>query len=261
VESADISTELDGIQPLPRDSSPAARRSRLAGSDAPSAAARQSEIVAWKAAKLRKAPVLSSMHLMDDDLSLLTQAAARGDRQAVEALVERYLPELRAFVRLQAGALIRARESSSDLVQSVCREVLEHEERFQHPNEGAFKQWLFTTARRKIINRRDYYLAEKRDVLRDVPAEGAGESALFACYKTFSTPSAHAGVREELERVELAFEQLSAEQREVILAAHVSGMSRAQIALQMGKSEGAVRVLLHRALARLSGLLGERDGG
>lgn len=195
---------------------------------------------------------------MDEDLQLLTQAAARGDREAVASLIERYLPELRAFVRLQAGPLIRARESTSDLVQSVCREVLQHEERFQHANEGAFKQWLFTTAKRKIFNRREYYLAEKRDVLRNMPGGGDGESALLACYKTFSTPSARAGVREQVERVEAAFEELTEDQREVILLAYVTGLSRAEIGEQMGKSEGTVRVLLHRALARLSGLLGDR---
>jgi DNA-directed RNA polymerase specialized sigma24 family protein len=33
------------------------------------------------------------------------------------------------------------------------------------------------------------------------------------------------------------------------------GLSRAEIAERMGRSEGAVRVLLHRALAQLSGML------
>jgi DNA-directed RNA polymerase specialized sigma24 family protein len=37
--------------------------------------------------------------------------------------------------------------------------------------------------------------------------------------------------------------------------AHIAGLSRAEIAQQMGKSEGAVRVILHRALARISELL------
>ena len=70
----------------------------------------------------------------------LTAAAGRGDARAVEALIERYLPELRAFVRLRAGELIRAHESRSDVVQSACREVLQHIERFRFTGEGAFRQ-------------------------------------------------------------------------------------------------------------------------
>ena len=62
-------------------------------------------------------------------------------------------------------------------------------------------------------------------------------------------------VREEVERVERAFEKLSEEQREVITLAHVAGQSRAEIADQMGRSEGALRVLLHRSLVRLAEVL------
>ena len=195
----------------------------------------------------------------DPDTAWLTEAAARGERSAIDALLSRYLPDLRAFVRLRAGALVRARESNSDLVQSVCREVLEHMDRFRHPSEAAFKQWLFTTAQRKIMNRREFYLAQKRDALREVPMQSTRSSAedqrMLACYESFSTPSRHAMVREEMERVEAAFERLSEEHREVITLAHVVGLSRAEIAVQMERSEGAVRVLLHRALVRISELL------
>jgi DNA-directed RNA polymerase specialized sigma24 family protein len=38
------------------------------------------------------------------------------------------------------------------------------------------------------------------------------------------------------------------------------GLSRAEIAERIGKSEGAVRVILHRALARVSQLLAEPAG-
>ena len=202
---------------------------------------------------------------MDGELESLAAAAARGERAAVDALLARYLPELRAFVRLRAGPLIRAHESSSDLVQSTCREVLEHLDRFRFPSESAFRHWLFTTALRKLSNRRDYWTAAKRAA----PGEGAekplvgapqADEALLQSYASFATPSRNAIAREELERIEAAFEQLSEEHREVITLARVVGLSRAEIAEQMGRSEVAVRALLHRALARLSDLL-VQDGG
>ncbi len=43
----------------------------------------------------------------------------------------------------------------------------------------------------------------------------------------------------------------------MITLAHIVGLSRAEIAQQMGKSEGNVRVLLHRALAKVSSLLAD----
>jgi RNA polymerase sigma-70 factor (ECF subfamily) len=196
-----------------------------------------------------------------EDIGKLAEAAARGERAAVDALLGRYLPELRAFVRLRAGAMVRARESSSDLVQSVCREVLQHIDRFQFPSEPAFKQWLYTTALRKILNRQEYYLAQKRDALREAPLESEQSSneRMLQSYRSFSTPSRQAMLREEMERIERAFESLPEEYREVITLAHIVGLSRSEIAAQMGKSEGNVRVLLHRALAKVSSLLGDPD--
>lgn len=192
------------------------------------------------------------------ELEALTRAAGAGDGAAVAELLERYQGELHAFVRLRYGRLLQGRESSMDVVQSVCREVLEHADRFKHPGQAAFKRWLFVTALRKIKNRHGYYLAEKRDVLREAlaPDDEAAE-ALMQQYRTFSTPSRVAIAREEVVRVEEAFEGLSDEQREVVTLAHMGGLSRQEIGEQMGKSEGAVRVLLHRALAKLSAHLGD----
>lgn len=193
---------------------------------------------------------------MQDDSRDLAEAAAAGDASAVEALLERHLPGLRAFVRLRAGPEIRAHESSSDIVQSTCREVLQNLERFRHPSESAFKQWLYTTALRKIMNRAEYWRAEKRNAARreSLPTE-MDQARLLQTYSSFSSPSRALIVREEIERVERAFESLSDEQREIVTMAHVLGLSRGEIAIQLNKTEGSVRVSLHRALARLSELL------
>ena len=187
--------------------------------------------------------------------SELSRRAAAGDSDALEELLEAHLPSLRAFVRLRATPEIRAQESVSDVVQSVCREVLTHAERFRHPGEAAFRNWLYTTARRKILNRLQAMRTEKRDVAREVALDEPAAQALLARYASFSTPSGRAARREDVERVEAAFDELKPEQKDVVELAYVVGLSRGEIAERMGKSEGAVRVLLHRALARLGSLL------
>jgi RNA polymerase sigma-70 factor (ECF subfamily) len=193
---------------------------------------------------------------MIEDSVRLAERAAAGDRAALDELVVRHVDALRAFVRLRVGPELRVRESSSDLVQSVCREILQEAQRFQHPSEGAFKSWLFTTALRKIADRAEHWRALKREAGRDerLPSQ-ADDGALLGFYRSISTPSQHAVAAEERERIERAFEKLTEEQREVIVLARVAGLSRAEIAAQTGRSEGAVRVLLHRSLARLSDLL------
>lgn len=200
---------------------------------------------------------------MDHDTEELAARAAAGDEQAVEALLVRYLPSLRAFMRARMAPSLRAKESSSDLVQSVCREVLTHIERFQHPSEGAFKHWLFTTAERKLKNRARDLGRLKREARREVPLEptrSTEDGLLGELYARISSPSRALGRREVIERVEGAIDRLTEEQREVFLLAHLVGLSRKEIGERLGKNETAVRALLHRATARLSILLGEAEG-
>lgn len=188
------------------------------------------------------------------DADDLLERATGGDAAAMDALMQRHLPGLRAFVRLHAGRLIRDREASTDLVQSVCREVLQRIDRLQYGGASGFKRWLYRTALRKIADRRDYYQAQRRDVRREVmPAELDGSAAdVLDCYGSFCSPSRHASAREELQRVEAAFDDLPENYREVIVSARLLGLSHGEIATQMGKSEGAIRTMLSRATAQLA---------
>lgn len=172
----------------------------------------------------------------------------------IEHLVTRHLPALRAFVRLRMGHELRSREDSCDIVQSVAREVLSHSERFQHGGEVGFREWMFTTAHRKIVNRLEHWRADKRTAQREaqMPEELAGFGV---------SPSRHASVREELAAIEAAFDTLTDEQREVVTLSRLVGMSHAAIAERLGKTEVAVRKVLSRALARLAADLAGDGGG
>ena len=195
---------------------------------------------------------------MSDTNRSLVESASRGDVGAIEDLLQQYLPALKEFVRQKAGAHLLAREQSSDLVQSTCREVLEHMHGFKYQGEKAFKNWLFTMALRKVIGRARYYRAEKRDIGREVtpragtPSSTSGPDPQEA--ESLLTPSRFAMARESQGKLDRAFEQLGPDYRAVIVMARVAGLSHAEIAQRMNRSEGAVRVLLSRALARLATL-------
>jgi RNA polymerase sigma-70 factor (ECF subfamily) len=196
----------------------------------------------------------------EDPLDLAGRAAL-GDGHAVDLLLEHHLPALHAFVRAHMGLKLRARESTSDLVQSVCRELLSHQERFRYPTEGAFRTWLFTTARRKIANRARDLDRDKRAVGRELGGlDEAAVATLGGAYASISSPSGRALRKEEIARLESAIDALPEEQREVITLAHLAGLSRADIGAEMGRSEEAVRALLHRAMARLAMLLDRGQG-
>lgn len=192
---------------------------------------------------------------MDDEQQALERLAA-GDPGAVDELLNAHLPDLRTFVRLRAGPFLRDYESSSDLVQSVCREILTQRERFQYPGEEGFRRWLYTTVVRKISKRADHHRAQCRDVGRNVPlAEESKGGSLLDSYRRFASPSADMQAGEEIKRIEEAFDQLPDDYREVVTLARIAGLPHKEIAERMGRSEGSVRMLLFRALERLSELL------
>jgi RNA polymerase sigma-70 factor, ECF subfamily len=186
----------------------------------------------------------------------LVRRLCAGDREALDLLLRRHLPALRGYVRLHSDRVLRAREASTDLVQSVCREILEHLDRFEHPSENAFKRWLYATALRKVQNKSQYYRAQKRDVALEVGlGEGGREDELSSCYAALTSPSAELIAREEQQQLESAFDRLPEEYREVLILARIVGLSRAEIGEHMERSEGAVRMLLFRAQARLAALM------
>ena len=185
----------------------------------------------------------------------LVQRAVAGDAEAIGALIARHLPGLRAFVRLRMGKELRAKESASDLVQSVCREVLEHADRFRFPGERQFKHWLYKEAFRKIANRAAYLKAARRDVAREAPVGDDSYAQLSAAYTSFS-PSRDAMAREHAERLEAAFDRLPDDYREIVVLSRVLGMSRTEMSEELGVSEAAVRSRLSRALSALADHLG-----
>jgi len=195
------------------------------------------------------------MSAQNESTQELVSRASRGSLPEIEALLERFLPELRAYIRLRSGPAVRARESASDLAQSVCREILGHLDRFQYGDEVGFKRWLYATALRRIQNKQKYHTAQKRDLGREIPMPAAASRELLGSYKNFASPSENAMANEELSRIEQAFDQLTEEAREVITLARVVGLSHAEIAQQIGSTAGATRVLLHRSLAKLARLL------
>jgi RNA polymerase sigma-70 factor, ECF subfamily len=196
-----------------------------------------------------------------DETDELLERARAGDERAISALVVRHLPSLRAYVRLRGGPLVRRCESDSDLVQSICVEILRNLQNVRYQGEGPFRHWLFTIALRKLVEKERYYRAEKRNPDRlAAPAEGDSESInplVSACYAKLGTPSEVAIQRETSRRIEEALDAMPENYRDVILMSRLMGLSHAEIAERLGKSEAAVRTTLSRALARVARILAE----
>jgi RNA polymerase sigma factor (sigma-70 family) len=217
-------------------------------------------------------PVRPTIEVTEPQESLLMPlvlAARDGRQSAFEQIFLRVIPEMQAFVRLHAGDHIRRRESDVDVVQSICREVLQDLGKFKGSGEGQFKKWLYTLALNKIQEKGRFHGAAKRAANREVSpvAPPAGESVaptndqILDCYKSFCTPSQHVAVAESVGNIEKVFDELSEDYRQVITLSCFLGLSHAEVAAEMGRNEGATRMLLSRARAELAIRLAQYDLG
>jgi RNA polymerase sigma-70 factor (ECF subfamily) len=200
----------------------------------------------------------------EPDDAALALRASQGDEAALEQLVAAHAATLRAFLAYRAGAALRARESASDLAQSVVRELYAHlrDGRFEYQGPAELRQWLFRAGELKLRERRRHWARDRRDAQREVAVDAltsAVRDARLVDVHADATPSREVGAHEELARVRSALDSLPARYREVIELARVRGLDHAEIARKLAIHEAASRQLLSRALARLATLL--RQGG
>ncbi len=175
-----------------------------------------------------------------------SDSETRGGDESAESLVARCAPDLRRFVRRYFGGPASTRESADDIVQSVCREVLEHADVFERDGELGMQRWMQRVARRKIVDRHRHATADRRDAARETPGV---DSALLS---RGATPSHTVAIREELNATLAAFDGLPEVVRDAILLSRLEGLSYDDIGKRLGRTPGAVRNLVYRGLAKLA---------
>lgn len=187
----------------------------------------------------------AGVELTESDLA----AARRRDPAAVARVYGVFAPPLLRFFMAQVGN----RHTAEDLTGSVFAAAIESLPGFRGPVE-ALGGWLFRIARHDLFDFRRRQSRARFDPLDDV----LDEAALAA---GASDPEELAIDRLEGKRVMKALEQLSPDQREVLLLRMAAGLTAPEVAKLLSKTTGAVRALQHRGLASLARALGLRPPG
>jgi RNA polymerase sigma-70 factor, ECF subfamily len=180
-----------------------------------------------------------------------TEPATKSITVDNEVLLQHLRP-LEAFVNQRMGNLLAERESTEDIVQSVCRELLSAKGDLQFPTNEALHGWLRTAATHKIMQKARHYRSQRRAALREV-ADAHGSQ--IRAQGDAVTPSRDASAREEVERFEDALSNLSQVDREIIIMIKLAGLTHEEASQKTGRTVVASRTLLRRALIRLSALL------
>jgi RNA polymerase sigma-70 factor (ECF subfamily) len=173
--------------------------------------------------------------------------ARAGDTAALGELLGNLRPYVRLLVRTLRRGRAPARFDDSDLVQDALLEAHRGFAAFQGRTVAEFTSWLRTIVRRTVGRTlRDHLETSKRAAGRE---EGAG--GLDAVAAAESTPSQSLVRDEQAAEMAAALARLPDAMQQVLLGRHVDGLSHAELAARLGRSEQAVRVLYTRALRRL----------
>jgi RNA polymerase sigma-70 factor (ECF subfamily) len=168
----------------------------------------------------------------------IVERARRGDADAWEQLVESTHREVYSLCL----RILRDPDDAAEATQDAYLKAFRGLKGFR--GDAQFTTWLYRVATNAAISK---HRSRKR---RRTWETGADDDVLVRIAGSDST-EAQAGARLDLARVERAISRLPEHYRTAIVLRDVYGMSIEEIAEQMGVSDTAAKVRVHRARKRL----------
>jgi RNA polymerase sigma-70 factor (ECF subfamily) len=172
----------------------------------------------------------------------LLQRVRSGDADALNRLLQRYLPALSRWARGRLPHWARDLSDTQDLVQDTVIQAMKHLETFRPQRAGALQAYLRQALMNRIRDelRRAHRRPPPTELTEHVPARAA-------------SPLEEAIGQEALDVYEAALAELRPEEREAIIARVELDQSYAEVAEILEKpSVEAARVAVYRALLRLA---------
>ena len=165
----------------------------------------------------------------------LVERAQGGDRAALEELYLLHFDRIYSYLHMSVGN----RHDAEDLTNQTFVKMLESIERFEW-RKVPLSAWLFRIAHNLAM---DHFRASKRWQ----PEEEVPEPQDSAEHSAEDEALQAIGRRSMLAMIE----DLSPDQQQVLTLKFVFNFSNGEVAAILGKTEGAIKSLQHRALATL----------
>ena len=165
----------------------------------------------------------------------LVDRAQQGDREALEELYLLHFDRIYSYLHMSVGN----RHDAEDLTTQTFLKMLEAIGRFRW-RSAPFSAWLFRIAHNLAM---DHFRATRRTQPEEEVPEPPGSEEASA-----EEQAMHSIGRQSM--LEL-IEKLSPEQQQVLTLKFVFNFPNAEVATILGKTEGAIKSLQHRALVSL----------
>lgn len=196
------------------------------------------------------------------DEQQLLDRIGNGDADALAEFIETRKPQLLAYIQRQCSDALRSKIEAEDIYQEMSAEAVRSFDAIDLSQRDPFG-WLCQVAQRRIIDaHRRFFGAQKRNAGReisiDAPSGGRESRRGLVDLLVASMTTASQAISRDRRAVRLmeALALLPEDQREAIRLRYVEGLPSKEIAQRLGKTDGAVRVMLTRTLNKLQTLLG-----
>jgi RNA polymerase sigma-70 factor (ECF subfamily) len=176
---------------------------------------------------------------MLDGEEKLIKSAVKGDASAFGQLYDHYQPMIYRFVAVK----VSRREEAEDITHQVFMSAWLNVKSYQHRGHP-FSSWLYQIARNQVI---DFYRSRRSDTPIDAIDP---EYFAVATSAEFAIP-----MKLEVEAVRQAMKKLKPEYEDVIILRFIEDLSLKEVAGVLGKTEGAVKLMQHRAMRELKKIL------
>lgn len=178
------------------------------------------------------------------DTLTLVERAKRYEHQALAKLCELYYRDVYRYIYYRVSNV----QDAEDLTNDVFLKMVEAIRSCRSRGEKSFLAWLFRIANNSVVDH------HRRQAVRNhLPLDERYLPAHVG-------PEVPVEIRLTQERLQQAILKLTGEQQQVIILRFIEGLSNAETAQILGKSEGAIKSLQHRGLASLRRIL-KGEGG
>ena len=177
----------------------------------------------------------------DFDERKVVEEAQAGDQDALSTLYTFYFPRVYRYV---AGR-VRSTQDAEDVTEEVFLRLVANLKRFEWRGLP-FGAWVFRIARNEVVShvRRQRRRGTPAQLSETIPDESQDHAAAYEQQAT-------------IEVVREATSKLPPAQRDVIAMRFGAGLSVAETAAVLNKTQNNVKVLQHKAIARLKGMVAE----
>lgn len=197
----------------------------------------------------------------------LLAEARRGNSSALGTLFGRYHNYIKLLASAHVCPRIKVRASASDIAQETFLHAHRGFSDFRGTTGGEFIAWLQSILTRRIQHLyRQNLFAQKRDIRREISLEAIRKRMDRSTIQLGSvlidkapTPASEAQCQERGVHVADALAELHRDYRQVLMMRSVEGLTFAEVAARMNRSEGAVRMLWLRGIRKLKDHLQRKD--